>query len=268
MGILNVTPDSFSDGGRWDDASAAIAQGRALVRAGADLIDVGGESTRPGALAVSDDEEMDRVVPVVEALADDGVVVSVDTSKPSVARAAVAAGAEIVNDVTALGSPGMADYCAEAGVGVVLMHMQGTPRTMQADPRYDDVVVEVGAFLEERAGVAVGAGIAPERICVDPGIGFGKTVDHNLQLLAGLDALSAGRYPVLVGPSRKRFLRSVLERAARAQDPVQREMATTGAVVAAIMGGAAVVRVHEVVSVADAVAIADAIVRVSPTEQG
>lgn len=264
MGVLNVTPDSFSDGGAWGDAAAAIAHGRALAEAGADLIDVGGESTRPGALDVTADEEIRRVTPVIEALAEEGIAVSIDTSKVGVAAAAVDAGAEVVNDVTALESPQMAAFCAGAGVGVVLMHMQGTPRTMQENPSYVDVVDEVGAFLLDRAAAAVAAGIEDDRIVIDPGIGFGKTVDHNLELLARLDELTAGTYPVLVGASRKRFLGSVLRRAGKETGPAERDPATAATVVAAILAGAAAVRVHDVAATADAVRVADAIVRVSP----
>lgn len=264
MGVLNVTPDSFSDGGAWGDVDAAIAHGRALAGAGADLIDVGGESTRPGALDVTVGEEIRRVVPVIEALAGEGITVSVDTSKADVARAAVGAGAEVVNDVTALASQDMAALCAEAGVGVVLMHMLGTPRTMQENPRYNDVVDEVGRFLGDRAAAAITSGIEGDRIVIDPGIGFGKTVDHNLELLARLESLAVGSYPVLVGASRKRFLGSVLRRAGRETEPAERDAATAAAVVAAILGGAAVVRVHDVAATVDAARVADAIVRVSP----
>jgi dihydropteroate synthase len=264
MGVLNVTPDSFSDGGAWGDAATAIAHGRALAEAGADLIDVGGESTRPGARDVTAEEEIRRVAPVIETLAGEGITVSVDTSKVGVARAAVEAGAEVVNDVTALGTPEMAAYCAGAGVGVVLMHMQGTPRTMQENPSYDDVVDEVSAFLLDRAAVAVAEGIEGDRIVIDPGIGFGKTVDHNLELLARLDALSTGPYPILVGASRKRFLGSIVQRAGKEPEPTERDPATAATVVAAILAGAAVVRVHDVAATTDAVRVADAIVRVSP----
>ena len=196
MGIVNVTPDSFSDGGRWFDPNAAVAHGLAMTAAGADIVDVGGESTRPGAEPVLVDEEIRRVAPVIAALAAAGVVVSIDTAKVPVAEAAVAAGAEIVNDITALGSPTMAQFCADTGVGVVLMHMQGMPRTMQVSPHYDNVVADVHRFLEDRAGAAITAGIDAGRICLDPGIGFGKTVDHNLQLLAGLATFTSADHPI------------------------------------------------------------------------
>ncbi len=262
MGIVNVTPDSFSDGGRWFDPNAAVAHGLAMTAAGADIVDVGGESTRPGAEPVPVDEEIRRVAPVIATLAAEGVVVSIDTAKVPVAAAAVTAGAEIVNDITALGPPAMAQFCADAGVGVVLMHMQGMPRTMQVSPHYDNVVADVHRFLEARAGVAIAAGIDADRICLDPGIGFGKTVDHNLQLLAGLATLTSGDHPILVGTSRKRFLGSILETSGRTADVAGRDRATAATVVAAILAGAAVVRVHNVAAALDAVRVADAIVRV------
>ena len=204
MGVLNVTPDSFSDGGRFLEFDAAVAHGRRLAAEGADIIDVGGESTRPGADPVSVSDEIDRVVPVVRALAADGIAVSIDTSKAEVAAAAIVAGAAVVNDVTSLADPAMAPLVAAAGVGVVLMHMQGTPRTMQADPHYDDVVAEVTRFLLDRAGAAGAAGVERDRIVVDPGIGFGKNLAHNLALLgSGVEALAATRYPVAGGAARR-----------------------------------------------------------------
>jgi dihydropteroate synthase len=210
MGVVNVTPDSFSDGGAFLDPARAVRHGLDLVAAGAHLVDVGGESTRPGAGPVPVAEERSRVVPVIAELAAAGVVVSVDTAKPEVAAAAIDAGAAVVNDVTALADPEMARLAAAAGVGVVLMHMQGTPRTMQDEPRYDDVVAEVTEVLVGRAAAAVAAGVAREAVCIDPGIGFGKTSEHNLALLAGLPALTGTGYPVMVGASRKSFLGTLL----------------------------------------------------------
>ena len=231
MGVLNVTPDSFSDGGRWLDAGAAIAHGLDMVREGADVIDVGGESTRPGAGPVDVDEELRRVLPVVEALAAH-VRVSIDTRKAEVAEAAVAAGATLVNDVSA----SLGEVAAAAGAGWVAMHMQGEPRTMQDEPTYDDVVAEVRAFLVERAGSAAG------EVWIDPGIGFGKTVAHNLSLLRHLDELVATGYPVLVGTSRKGFL-GALTGGAPAGDRLEASVATAAW---AMAHGAAMVRVHDV----------------------
>jgi len=207
MGVLNVTADSFSDGGNFRNFDAAVTQGAALVAQGAAIVDVGGESTRPGAEPVSVQEELDRVVPVIRALASRlDVLISVDTMKPEVMREAAQAGAGLINDVLALGAPGAIEAAAASGAAVCLMHMQGTPRTMQQDPFYEDVVAEVDGFLRARAAACIAAGIAPERICIDPGFGFGKTMAHNLQLLAGLPRIAAGRQPVLVGLSRKSML--------------------------------------------------------------
>jgi dihydropteroate synthase len=254
MGIVNVTPDSFSDGGRYLAPDAAIAHGRELLAAGADLLDVGGESTRPGAAAVAASEEKSRVLPVIEALAADGARVSVDTSKPEVAEAALEAGAEIVNDVTALGDPAMAAVCAKARCGVVLMHMKGTPRTMQDDPTYDDVVAEVREFLAGRLEVAVAAGVDRERIWVDPGIGFGKTVEHNLELIARLELIAGLGRPVVVGASRKRFIGVITGR------PVgERVGGSIAAGVVAAAAGAAVLRVHDVAATVEALRVADPI---------
>jgi dihydropteroate synthase len=261
MGILNVTPDSFSDGGRFSTVDEAIAAGKALHDAGADIVDVGGESTRPGAAAVSVEEELDRVVPVVTALADAGIVVSVDTSKAGVAAAAIRAGAEIVNDVTGLADPAMAPLCGAAGVGVVVMHMQGTPRTMQEAPRYDDVVVEVAAHIEGRALAAQEAGVGADHICVDPGIGFGKSFDHNLTVLANLERFVAGGYPVMLGASRKRFLGTILDSAGVAAPAQGRDVATGATTALAIRAGVAVVRVHNVAMAQEVARTADAIVR-------
>ncbi|MEN8234733.1 MAG: dihydropteroate synthase [Actinomycetota bacterium] len=263
MGVVNVTPDSFSDGGRWDTLETAIARGLELVAAGADIVDVGGESTRPGAQPVDSVEERARVIPVVEALVAEGVVVSVDTSKPDVADAAIVAGAEIVNDVTGLADKRMLEVCADGGVGVVVMHMQGEPRTMQIDPTYDDVVVDVATFLADHASKAVEAGIEPDHIVVDPGIGFGKAFDHNLALLGNLERIG-GRFPVLVGTSRKRFLGEILDRAGRPSAPDDRDVATAATVALAIAHGASIVRVHDVATAVDAARTSDAIVRARP----
>lgn len=268
MGVVNVTPDSFSDGGAFagtagTDHEAAIAHGMALWDEGADIVDVGGESTRPGAVAVSSADEISRVVPVVAGLSAAGIIVSVDTSKPEVAAAALEAGAHVVNDVTALVNPDMAQLCAETGAGVVLMHMQGSPRTMQDNPTYDDVAGEVGAYLVRRAAAAVDAGIRPDHLCLDPGIGFGKTFDHNLELLARLGELVDLGFPVLVGASRKRFLGTVLEDAGIATEPVERDPATAATVALAVVAGAAAVRVHDVKSAVQSARVADAIVRTS-----
>lgn len=257
MGIVNVTPDSFSDGGRYYDAAAAIAHGSRLWAEGADLVDVGGESTRPGAADVSSHEEIQRVVPVVEALAAQGVVVSVDTSKAEVAEAALDAGAEVVNDVTALRDAGMAELVASRRAGLVLMHMLGTPRTMQRDPQYEDVVAEVRSFLLQRAEVATQAGVDRERIAIDPGIGFGKTVEHNLLLLGDLDGLLATGYPVLVGTSRKSFLGTIVG----IEEPERRDVATNATVALAAATGVSVVRVHNVAHALQAIRVASAIVQ-------
>lgn len=256
MGIVNVTPDSFSDGGRFLDREAAIAHGNRLAREGADLLDIGGESTRPGAEPVPAEVELERVVPVIEALS--GIVpISIDTTKPEVAAAAIEAGAAMVNDVTALADPQMARLCAATGVEVVLMHMLGTPRTMQDNPHYEDVVTEILTFLEERVASAVTAGIDREKIWIDPGIGFGKTVTHNLTLLAALDRFAATGLPVLVGPSRKTFI-------GRLDHDVpegERLGGTIACCLAARSGSAAMVRVHDVAEVSQALAVAEAIDR-------
>ncbi|HVG67608.1 MAG TPA: dihydropteroate synthase [Gaiellales bacterium] len=256
MGVVNVTPDSFSDGGLFLDAGAAVQHGLQLAEEGAHLLDVGGESTRPGADPVSADEELARVIPVVERLvAESGVPVSIDTAKAVVAERALAAGATMVNDVTAMrADPEMAGVVAAADAAVCLMHMQGTPRTMQDDPRYDDVVAEVVEFLGERVSAAVGAGIDERRICVDPGIGFGKTVDHNLRLLQELDALCVLGRPVVIGVSRKRFLGTLTGR-----QEGDRVAATVAANVAAFERGARMFRVHDVAPNRDALAVAAAI---------
>jgi dihydropteroate synthase len=258
MGVLNVTPDSFSDGGEWFDFGAAVDHGRRLIAEGADLLDVGGESTRPGADPVSLEDELARVVPVIAALAGAGAQLSVDTAKAEVARAALDAGATLVNDVTALGGdPAMAGLVAERGCHLCLMHMLGEPRTMQDDPRYDDVVAEVAQFLAQRADEAMAAGIARERILVDPGIGFGKTLDHNLQLLEHLDAIAALGFPVVLGTSRKSFLGRLTGRA----DPHERAMATAATSVLGLERGASVFRVHDVAATRDALLVAAATLR-------
>jgi dihydropteroate synthase len=254
MGILNVTPDSFSDGGRWLDPKRAVRRGMSMVRAGADLIDVGGESTRPGAKPVPAKEEARRVVPVVEALAAKGVRVSVDTSKAKVAGAALAAGATMVNDVTALrGDRRMAEVCARAGAEVVLMHMKGTPRTMQAAPRYRDVVREISAFFRERLNFALRAGIPRDKIFLDPGIGFGKTPEHNVEILRRLEEFRGLGVPLVLGTSRKSFIGRVLG----GREPDDRVFGTAATVAVAVLRGAAVVRVHDVREMSDVVRVTD-----------
>jgi dihydropteroate synthase len=257
MGVVNVTPDSFSDGGLYLDVDAAVAHGKQLVADGADVVDVGGESTRPGAEPVDEATEVERVVPVVERLATAGHVVSIDTRKGAVAEAAVQAGARIVNDVSAFRhDPAMAGLVAGAGAGCCLMHMLGDdPRTMQADPRYDDVVSEVKAFLEERLAFAVGEGVREDRIWLDPGIGFGKTVDHNLELLRRLAEIAAIGRPVVIGTSRKSFLGRLTGRTER-----EREYGTVATNVIAYERGARVFRVHDVRATVDALKVAAATV--------
>ncbi|MDO8411204.1 MAG: dihydropteroate synthase [Phenylobacterium sp.] len=260
MGILNLTPDSFSDGGRHGDLAAARAQAQRLIAQGADLLDIGGESTRPGADPVSAEDEIARILPLITALRTAGdIPLSVDTMKPQVARAAVAAGATIWNDVAALRyAPDACDVAAELGCQVVLMHMQGEPRTMQAAPHYDDVVAEVCAFLTERAQAAMAAGVARDKIWIDPGIGFGKSLDHNLALLARLDAVVALGFPVLLGASRKRFI-AALHPAADAPDA--RAPGSIAAALAGAQAGVAAVRVHDVGDTAQALDVWTAIAR-------
>jgi dihydropteroate synthase len=257
MGVLNTTPDSFSDGGAFLDPAAALSHAHVMAAEGADLIDIGGESTRPGAEPVAEDEELRRVMPVIEALgARAEVPVSVDTSKAGVARAALAAGATFVNDVTALrGDPDMAAVVAGAGADVCLMHMLGEPRTMQRDPRYDDVVAAVKAFLEERLSFAVAEGIPAERIWLDPGIGFGKTLAHNLELLRRLGEIVALGRPVVVGASRKRFLGALT-----GKPETDRVAGTVAANVIAYERGAHMFRVHDVAATRDALAVVGATV--------
>jgi dihydropteroate synthase len=256
MGVVNVTPDSFSDGGAFLDRDAAVNHGLRLAFEGADLVDVGGESTRPGADPVPEREELDRVIPVIEGIraANDAVRISIDTSKAAVAAAALDAGADYVNDVTALrGDPDMAPLVAERGVDVCLMHMLGTPRTMQSEARYDDVVADVREFLQQRIEAAVAAGIALERIEVDPGIGFGKTVEHNLELLDRLRELTTLGRPVVLGTSRKSFLGRITGR-----ETAERMPATLATLVMAYERGAEVFRVHDVAPARDALAVAAA----------
>ena len=257
MGVVNVTPDSFSDGGEWLDSAAAIVHGRALVAQGAQILDIGGESTRPGAEPVSEAEELRRVVPVLDGLAGADPRLSIDTSKAAVAAAALRAGATIVNDVTALrGDPAMAALLAQHDCEVCLMHMLGEPRTMQRDPRYADVVADVKAFLSERLAFAVAQGIAEERVWLDPGIGFGKTLEHNLELLRRLHELVALGRPLVVGTSRKSFLGTMTGRG-----PHERVPATIATNVLALAAGARVFRVHDVAEARDALLVAAATLR-------
>jgi len=269
MGILNVTPDSFSDGGKYLEPSAAIARGRELLAQGADLLDLGGESTRPGSQPVPADEQWRRLGPVIEGLRREApqACLSVDTASADVARRALAAGCHVVNDVTAMGDPAMPALVAESGAGVVLMHMKGNPATMQDAPRYDDVVREVGAFLETRRAVARAAGVADERIAFDPGVGFGKAVRHSMTLLANLDRIAAAGRPVLIGVSRKSFIGRVLTDPVRAMGPeggkvdmgpldarLEGGLAATGV---AVLLGARIVRTHDVTATRRAVGIVE-----------
>jgi dihydropteroate synthase len=257
MGIVNVTPDSFSDGGLFLDADAAVAHGRELLADGADIVDIGGESTRPGAEPVGADEEIRRVIPVIEALAADGARSSIDTTKSAVARRALDAGATIVNDVSAFRfDPELAALTAEAGATCVLMHMLGEPRTMQVDPRYDEVVSDVKAFLEERLAFAVAEGVPEDNVWLDPGIGFGKTLDHNLELIARLDEIVAIGRPVVFGASRKSFLEKLTGRLVD-----ERLAGTIATNIIAYQRGARVFRVHDVAATVDALTVAAATVR-------
>lgn len=256
MGVLNVTPDSFSDGGRFDSLDAAVLQAGQMAAEGAAIIDVGGESTRPGAAAVSEDDEIARVVPVIEAIAGLDVAVSIDTSKPGVMQAAVAAGASIVNDVYALRRDGALAMAASLDVAVCLMHMQGEPRTMQENPRYEDVSGQVAAFLGERAAACMDAGIRRESIVVDPGFGFGKTAGHNIELLAKLGRIGELGLPLLVGLSRKDTLGKLTGQ------PVERRLAAgIAAAVLAVERGAHIVRTHDVGATLDALKVAAAVMR-------
>jgi dihydropteroate synthase len=249
MGIVNVTPDSFSDGGRFFDTDAAVAHGLHLVKEGADLLDIGGESTRPRAEPVSVEEEMRRVLPVVARLAREAPVpISIDTSKAAVARAAIEAGAEIINDVTGLeADPEMVGLAAETGAGVCVMHMQGSPRTMQDNPTYQDVIAEVGEYLARRRDALVAAGVELDRICLDPGLGFGKTYDHNVSLLAQCATLHTLGCPLLVGPSRKSFLGRMI-----GDIDADRTSATIGVALALAARGVQILRVHDVRAVREA----------------
>ncbi len=259
MGVVNVTPDSFSDGGLYLDAEAAIGHGRELASQGAEILDVGGESTRPGANGVDAAEELDRTGPVVrglsEALSAEGVSISIDTSKLTVAEAALDAGATIVNDVTALrADPEIASLVGERGAGLVLMHMLGNPRTMQENPVYEDVVTSVRAFLAERAETAIAAGVPEERIWLDPGIGFGKTLEHNLELLRRIGEIASLGMPVVVGASRKSFIGKIDD-----SEVGERRGGTIAASVLAAANGAEILRVHDVAEMAQALRVAEAI---------
>ena len=255
MGVINVTPDSFSDGGRYADSVAAVTHALRMIDEGAGLIDVGGESTRPGAPSVGVETEIERVVPVIEALAArTKIPISIDTSKPAVMTAAVHAGASMINDVRALREPGAMQAAARTDAAICLMHMQGEPRTMQSDPRYSDVVAEVRDFLRERTEACLASGIAKNRLVVDPGIGFGKRLEHNLALLAGLPAVTALGWPVLIGVSRKSMLGTLLGRAV--DERVAGGVATA---TAAVLAGASIVRTHDVAATVDAVKVAVAL---------
>ena len=250
MGVVNVTPDSFSDGGRFADTGRAIEHGLRLKEEGADVVDVGGESTRPNAQPVPLDEELRRVIPVIEALVRAGAAVSVDTLKPAVMRAAIEAGCSVVNDVNGFRGPGALEAVRDADVGVVAMHMQGEPRTMQQAPRYGDVVQEVADFLRERAQALEAAGIAGARIVLDPGFGFGKTLEHNRALFRGLPAIAALGYPVLAGVSRKKMIGDLTGRAQG-----ERLAGSVAAALLAVQNGARVVRVHDVRETVDAIKV-------------
>ena len=253
MGILNVTPDSFSDGGKFQTLEKAVARGLQMVEEGADIIDIGGESTRPGAKPVQALEEIARTVPVIKKLREKtGALISIDTRKAEVARAALAAGADIINDISALADPGMAAVAAETGAGLVLMHMLGTPETMQNNPRYDNVVSNVWNFLEERMAFAVARGVAPEQIVLDPGIGFGKTDEHNLTLLKGIPQLAASGRPVLIGASRKSFIGRIT-----GGGPDERLTGSLAIAAFAVLRGAHILRVHDVKESCDAVRLVD-----------
>ena len=255
MGILNVTPDSFSDGGQFIDVNSAVEHALQMIADGAGMIDVGGESTRPGAADVSEAEEIRRVVPVIEALsARTSVPISIDTSKAAVMTAAVAAGASLINDVRALREPGALEAAAKTDAAVCLMHMQGEPRTMQHEPRYGDVVAEVAAFLDERIAACEAAGIGRERLVLDPGIGFGKRLEHNLALLAHLPELVRAQRPLLIGVSRKSMFQALLARSVE-----QRLAGGLAVATAAVLAGAAILRVHDVAETVDAVKVAVAL---------
>jgi dihydropteroate synthase len=254
MGIVNVTPDSFSDGGRHLALEGAIAHARRLIEEGADILDIGGESTRPGAAPVSEQEELDRVLPVIENLRDISVPISIDTYKPDVMRAALAGGACIVNDVNALQSQGALEVVAKTAAAVCLMHKKGAPQNMQQQPQYQDVIAEVCAFLRERTAVAEAAGIPRERMLIDPGFGFGKTLEHNLTLLKNIQAFTVLGVPVLAGLSRKSMLGAITGR-----EVGDRVAASVAAALIAVQGGASIVRVHDVRETVDALKIFNAV---------
>ncbi len=250
MGVVNVTPDSFSDGGRFIDPKSAVDRANALIAEGADILDIGAESSRPGAGGVSVEQELSRLMPVLEGLSDCAVPISVDTVKPEVMRAAIAAGASMINDIGALRAPGALETVAASRVAVCLMHMQGEPHTMQHSPSYRDVVAEVGAFLAERVAAAEAKGIARERIVIDPGFGFGKSVGHNFELLRNLDRFAALGLPVLAGWSRKSTLGAITGRGAE-----DRLAGSLAAALLAVERGARIVRVHDVAATRDALAV-------------
>jgi dihydropteroate synthase len=254
MGIVNLTDDSFSGDGLHGDVSAAIASGLRLIEEGAAILDIGAESSRPGAMHTSAEQELQRILPVIDGLRDCGVPLSIDTVKPEVMRAAISAGADMINDIGALETPGALDVVAPASVGVCLMHKQGSPQTMQAAPHYDNVVVEVANYLAERVALAESAGIALNRICVDPGFGFGKSLEHNLDLLRRLDELVVPGLPLLVGVSRKSMIGLITGRAVD-----QRIYGSVAAQVLAIMRGARIIRVHDVAPMRDAIAVLNAV---------
>jgi dihydropteroate synthase len=250
MAIVNVTPDSFSGDGVGSDLDAALRRAEVALAGGADLLDVGGESSRPGAAPVAEQQELDRIIPLVERLAGCPVPISIDTVKPAVMRAAIAAGASLINDINAFQAPGAIEAVREGDAALCVMHMRGEPRSMQVDPRYDDVVAEVGAYLDERVSALRAYGVAAERLIVDPGFGFGKTLEHNLALLGALDRFAASGLPVLVGMSRKSMLGAITGR------PVgERVMASAAAALLAVQRGASIVRVHDVAATRDALAV-------------
>jgi dihydropteroate synthase len=254
MGIVNVTPDSFSDGGRYVSTENALHHALQLIEQGADLLDIGGESTRPGSNQVSAEEELRRIMPVVKALVERNVSVSVDTSKPEVMRAAIDAGAAMINDVNALKAEGALEAVAAGGVAACLMHMQGEPRNMQAQPRYDDVVAEVKDFLRQRLNAAIAAGIPRERLVIDPGFGFGKTLEHNIELLRHLDHFRDLNAPLLVGLSRKSMLGKIT-----GNEVSDRVYASVAAALLAVAKGASILRVHDVKATRDALAVYNAV---------
>lgn len=256
MGILNVTPDSFSDGGLYNDMGKAVAHGIEMAQQGAAVIDIGAESTRPGSEPVSAEQQIARAIPVIEKLSTQiDIPISIDTTIPAVAEAALAAGASIINDITASADPAMKQLAVDSKVPVVLMHMQGIPGTMQENPQYDDVVVEVLEYLMERAKDAENAGIPKERIMIDPGIGFGKTTEHNLKLLNKLDLLCELGYRVLIGASRKRFIGRIIKK----EKPVDRIFGTAATTAIAIVKGASIIRVHDVAEAVDVVRVTNAV---------